>query len=335
MLIYGEPYLTPTFGDVVVPKPLIAVLGLLLLALTACGPAAATNPTDPAGDQSASAGDGDEARTTAVADVRAGLPDEAPEKVVVMSVALTEILDAIGVVPAGVPSSQTPLPKSVADVPRVGSVIAPDIEKVTGMQPDLILGPSSIKDSLEKKFSSTDLSTAYVPTDSLDDLVHTALALGELYGSSDEATALVDEVDTARDEAVASTDGADPSKVLILFGAGEDLTVMSEDTYAGGIASALGATNVATELGVTEPYSPLSMEKVIATDPDVILFLAHGDTSAAEKQMKSQVEGNQAWAKLRAVQEGNLRALDYGTFFSASLTHTPEAFRDMATALAP
>lgn len=306
------------------------VSGLLLLVLTACAP---TTTSTSAAEPSAGP-DGDEARTAAVAAVREQLPAEPPDAVVVMSVALTEILDGLGVVPAGVPSSQTPLPESLADVPRVGSVISPDVEKITGIQPDLILGPSSIADSLRKKLAPTELPTAFVPTDSLDDLVHTALALGELYGASAAAEAMVAEVDAARADAVTPRAEAEATKVLILFGTAEELTVMTEDTYAGEIAAALGAGNIATELGVTEPYAPLSMEKVITADPDVILFLAHGDTKTAEQQMHQRIDDNPAWQKLRAVEDGRVHALDYGTFFAASLTQTPDAFRAMADALA-
>src|SRR5699024_7136686 len=123
---------------------------------------------------------------------------ESPESVVVMSVALTEILNGLGVVPDGVPTSESPLPASLDDVPRMGSVISPDIERITQAQPDLILGPDSIKDSLDKHLSTTGLTTGYVPTDSLDDLISTTLALGDLFGKSTQAEALVTEVDQAR-----------------------------------------------------------------------------------------------------------------------------------------
>lgn len=160
--------------------------------LTACSnadPAPEPTPTAPASEASESAGVDTAAREAAVAELRSTLPDEAPEKVVVMSVPLAEIIDSLGVVPAGVPTSESPLPASLDDVPRMGTVIAPDVEKIAELEPDLILGPASIKDSLEKHLSATELDTAYVPTDSLDDLIHTTLAFGELFGKTAEAEA--------------------------------------------------------------------------------------------------------------------------------------------------
>lgn len=87
------------------------------------------------------------AREAAIAEVAEVLPEQAPEQMIVMSVALAEILDGLGIVPAGVVSSQSPLPESMAQVEQVGSVIAPDVEKIISLQPDLVLGPVSIKDS--------------------------------------------------------------------------------------------------------------------------------------------------------------------------------------------
>lgn len=354
------------------PKVPTAVLGALLLVLTACSTDTGDTGTDPGAgdseavaaetsqgtdDDSSTGGSGevatdevestdsaDEATETtaedtaaedagdrgaAVAEIRGTLPDESPDTLVVMSVALTEIVDSLGVVPDGVPTSESPLPASLDDVPRMGSVISPDIERITQLQPDLILGPSSIRESLDKHLSTTGLTTGYVPTDSLDDLTNTTLALGDLFGATEQAEALVAEVDAARDE----VGEIDPVTVLILFGQAEEFNVLNEHTFAGGLAADLGATNVATELGLQEPYSPLSLEQVIVEDPDVILFLAHGDLESAEEGMREVTEDNEAWQKLRAVQEGRVHALDQTVFFSASLLNAPTAYREMADVL--
>lgn len=291
-----------------------------------------TDSADGAADTAASENadeESDAARDAAVAEIRGTLPDESPETLVLMSVALTEIVDSLGMVPDGVPTSESPLPASLDDVPRMGSVISPDIERITQLQPDLILGPSSISESLDKQLSTSGLTTGYVPTDSLDDLTNTTLALGDLFGAAEQAEALVAEVDTAR----AEVGEIEPVTVLILFGQAEEFNVLNEHTFAGGLAADLGATNVATELGLQEPYSPLSLEQVIVEDPDVILFLAHGDLESAEEGMRQVTEDNEAWQKLRAVQEGRVHALDQTVFFSASLLNAPTAYREMADVL--
>ena len=310
------------------PKILTVALGLLL-ALTACSPGTDASPQSTPTPSAGAASTDTSARELAVAEIRDTLPAQQPEKTVVMSVALAEIIDSLGVVPDGVPTSQSPLPASLDQVPRVGSVIAPDVEMITGMQPDLILGPTSIKDSLEKRFSPANLPTAYVPTDTLDDLIHTTLALGDLYGKTTEAEAVATEVDQAR----ATASATKPVKVLILFGQSEEFNVLNERTFAGGIAADVGATNVATELGLEEAYSPLSLEQVIIADPDLILFLAHGDLEAAEAGMAQITEGNDAWQKLRAVQDGRVHALDHNAFFNASLLKAPAAYSEMASVL--
>lgn len=310
-------------------KTLIVALGALLLVLSACSNTTPTTQTSPSAEASEPTGVDTAERAAAVTDVRSTLPAVAPERVVVMSVALAEILDSLGIQPAGVPTSQNPLPASLDEVPRVGTVIAPDVEKIAELEPDLVLGPASIKDSLEKHLSATELTTAYVPTDSLDDLVHTTLAFGDLFGKVAEAEALVAQVDDAR----AAAGDASPVKVLILFGQSEEFSVLNDLTFAGGLAADLGATNVATELGLEESYSPLSLEQVIVADPDVILFLAHGDLSAAEKGMKEITEGNQAWQDLRAVEENRVHPLDANVFFTASLLNAPAAYRDLASVL--
>lgn len=301
--------------------------------LTGCS-ASMPDPHDSTGD---GAGHGDAADLStydaAVSEIRDSLPDEAPTAVATLSVGIAELLVALDVPPAGVPTTQLALPPGLDDVARVGNSVDPDLEALAQVAPDLILSPASIHEPLDEKLKPLGTATAAIPTDSLDDLAASTLALGDLFGVTDRAEELVRELRTAEAEAMASAVDAEGTRVLLLFGSPDDLMVMGPRTYAGEIVSRLGAVNVSAEIGLTEAYTPFSMESVVEADPDVVLVVAHGDEDDSVAAMKAFLDGQPAWKSLTAAQNDAVGVLPFDLFGIASLTRAPDAFDRMVAAL--
>jgi len=70
----------------------------------------------------------------------AQFPATVPERIVTTSVPLTEMLYLLGITPVGVPTSTNPIPADFEAIDRIGSPMAPDLEVVTKLEPDLLLG---------------------------------------------------------------------------------------------------------------------------------------------------------------------------------------------------
>ncbi|MGG4456327.1 helical backbone metal receptor [Brevibacillus porteri] len=259
---------------------------------------------------------------------------QSPTKVVTVSVAITEILNELGVTPVGVPTTSSKLPASLDHVPRIGTSHQPDLEQVAKLQPDVILGPTSIQASIDKKFKPAALPTAYLPVDSIDELKLSTVVLGRLFKQEEKATAFLQSILEKEKTIIDATKGKTAPKVLFLFGSAEALMVMNENTFVGSLARNLGASNVASDvLKQTETYVPLNMESIVAANPDVILLVAHGDPSAVTKKFEEDVKKNGAWEKLSAFKNGKMKALDYSTFGIASLVKVPAAYEELANIL--
>ncbi|TQK74146.1 iron complex transport system substrate-binding protein [Brevibacillus sp. AG162] len=257
-----------------------------------------------------------------------------PTKVVTVSVAITEILNELGVTPVGVPTTSSKLPASLDNVPRIGTSHQPDLEQVAKLQPDVILGPTSIQASIDKKFKPAALPTAYLPVDSIDELKLSTVVLGRLFKQEEKATAFLQSIMEKEKTIIEATKGKSAPKVLFLFGSSEALMVMNENTFVGSLARNLGASNVASDvLKQTETYVPLNMESIVAANPDVILLVAHGDPNAVTKKFEEDVKKNGAWEKLSAFKNGKMKALDYSTFGIASLVKVPAAYEELANIL--
>ncbi|EJW16091.1 ABC-type Fe3+-hydroxamate transport system, periplasmic component [Paenibacillus alvei DSM 29] len=134
------------------------VIALMVIVLAACGnsngasPASSPNPAaeSPASSQDTNSLAEEKGDHGEVGKLMQQFGTKKPEKIVTLSVSITEILHEIGVVPAGVPKSSSKLPEAFEHVPRIGSSHQPDLEQIAKLQPDIIVGPMSIKDSIEK-----------------------------------------------------------------------------------------------------------------------------------------------------------------------------------------
>lgn len=271
---------------------------------------------------------------TKASELQAQFGSEMPVKVVSASVAMAEILDAIGVLPVGVPTSTIALPENLKNVQKIGSALKPDVEQITKLQPDVILGPVSIKDSLEKQFKPASLKTAYLPSDSLEDLKLSMVVLSRVFKQEQKANDFFAKLDKQEAEALELSKGKTAPKVMFLFGTADSFMLMNENTFPGSMAKKLGASNVVTDvLKSKETYIALNMENVVTANPDVILLVAHGDPDAAVKKFEEDVKKNGAWDKLNAFKNGKVKALDYNLFGVSSVIKAPEAFKEMADKL--
>lgn len=317
------------------------VIALMIVVLAACGNVkgdskeagsvpAATSTTN-SGQDSSSQGDKKSGEDLEVEKLLKQFGTKQPEKIVTLSVSITEILNEIGVTPAGVPKSSNKLPEAFDNVPRVGSSHQPDLEQIAKLQPDVIVSPMSIKDSIEKKLKPASLPTAYLPADSLEQLKLSTTVLGRVFGREDKANAYLEEIQREEQAVLDSVKGKPAPKVMILFGSAEALMLMNDNTFAGSIARNLGATNVLSDvMKKSEDYVPLNMESVIAANPDAILLVAHGDPNAVAKKFEDDVKKNGAWEKMNAFKNGKLKALDSKLYGIASIVKAPAAYKDMA-----
>lgn len=251
-------------------------------------------------------------------------------KVIPLSVAMSELLNELAVTPVGVPSSSMALPEAYDDLPKVGSTIQPDLEQLVSLQPDVVLVPASLQDSLGSMLEPTLLPVAFLPVDSLDEMKLTLRVLSVLFDKEAEAEQFLANFAAEEQSIVTAYEQHEQPKVMFLFGSAESLMFMNEHTYAGSLAQQLGAINVVSELlQVKETYAPLDMESIVAVNPDVIFLIAHGDPAAVAKQFEEDIKNNGVWEKLNAFQNGKMQTLPYELFGSASLTKAIAAYGEM------
>lgn len=262
----------------------------------------------------------------------AQLPETTPERIITTSVPLAEMLHLLGITPVGVPTSTNPLPADFETIDKIGSPMQPDLEVVTNLQPDVIIGAKSLQSTLDKNLEGIDLQTAYLPTDSFEDLKLSFKALGTYFGKEEEMHNVLDSIVNKEHALVKQGEGKELPTVMLMIGTSDSFMVMSEKSYVGSLIKRLGADNIATSaLKVTETYSPINMEDVVVADPDIILVLASADHGASEDMFKKEVEQNDTWTKLSAYQNDKIYTLDYEVFGVTSIQNAEKALTEIAT----
>lgn len=253
------------------------------------------------------------------------------ERVIASSVAVVQILDALGIPMVGVPTSSYELPESVAEATRIGSAMTPDLEVIASLEADVIVSVDSLSDDLRAQFDTLNLDSEFVNLNSYEGLKDTIQQLGDRFNVSEKASELVtsmEERETALADKITNQDG--PS-VLIIFGAGSSFMVASNDSYVGSLVQMVGGQNIITE--APSAFSPVDMEYLADKNPDYILFMAHANPEESLAAFKQEFETNQAWQNFDAVKNEQVVALDTSYFGMSANLYAIDALEKLVNIL--
>lgn len=261
----------------------------------------------------------------------ARFPETVPVKIVTTSVPLTEMLHLLDIVPVGVPTSTNPIPTDFDAVTRIGSPMAPDLEVVSSLQTELIIGASALQDTLDKAVVGMDLQKAYLPTESYEDLKLSFKVLGTYFGKEEKMNEVLQNIVAKEQELEKLAQGKELPSVMLVIGTSDSFMVMNDKSYLGSLVERLGADNIAKSILKTKStYSTINLEEIVVADPDMIFVLASGDHGANEDKFKKEVAQNSAWTQLSAYKNDKIYMLDYSIFGVTSIANVDTALTTVA-----
>jgi iron complex transport system substrate-binding protein len=283
-----------------------AVLALVVLTLAACSSgasspsaslaAAATPTTAPTATPSA-APTPTPARTfpvTVTDDQKTAVTIKAkPLKIASLTPAATEILFKIGVGSAVVAKTEDidPFPPEAANLPVVATFKGVDTEKIVSLGADLIVADTLNPADAITQLRGLGLPVIVLSATSIDGALHDIELVGDAVGAGGAARDLTASMRARFDQLTAAAASASTKpKVFYEIGAGDTIyTVPAESIYAEMLTKA-GSTPITTDSSYV-----ISLEKLVAADPEVILL---GDGSAA-----ADVAKRAGWSGMTAVKK--------------------------------
>ena len=240
------------------------------------------------------------------------VPDQ-PHRIVAMAPSITEIIFALGLSDRLVGATQfSDYPPAAQRLPKVGSYVQLDVEKIVALKPDLCI---AVKDgnpiSVVRKLESVNIPVYAVDPRNLDAVMLTMVELGRLLGVDTRADAvaakMADRIRLVRQHVAC----ADHTPAVFFQIGISPIVSVGTPTFIHELIVLAGGTNLAQ--GKT-PYPRFSKEEVIGLWPEVMII-----TSMARETVFDQVKAEwQQWRDLPAVKNDRIYLVDSNVFDRAS-----------------
>lgn len=222
------------------------------------------------------------------------------------------------------------------EVANLGSLMEPNLEELIAAQPDLVIASSNTTSNVELLPSLEDLGVPviYFGVNSFNDYLEMLDVCTQITGETQNYQTYGLDVQAQVEKAKEQDDGSAPT-VLLLRSASTSCKVKnSKGTVLGEILADLGAVNIADS--DTSLLEDLSMERIIADDPDYIFVVFQGsDQDAAQKTLNAALTSNPAWDTLSAVQNGNFYLMEKELYHLKPNARWGEAYQKVADILYP
>jgi iron complex transport system substrate-binding protein len=236
------------------------------------------------------------------------VPDK-PYRVVSLAPSITEIVFALdqGHRLQGV-TTYSDFPPEAVKLPKVGSYVHLDLEKIVALKPDLCI---AIKDGnprvIAQRLESLKIPVYAVDPNNLETIMKTVLEIGTLLNAKGRANQLVQNMDL-RIQKVKSMVAMATHRPRVFFQIGvSPIVSVGTHTFIHELIVLAGGTNLAAGL---IPYPRYSREKVLALSPEIIIITSMARSAVFEK-VKAEWE---KWPNMPAVRNRRIYVEDSNFF---------------------
>jgi iron complex transport system substrate-binding protein len=244
---------------------------------------------------------------------RAQSQEARPARIVSTSPSITETLFALGLGDRVVGVSQyCRFPPAVQKLPKVGTFLQPDPERIAALRPDLVFVHSVAAD-LTGRLSTMHIRAVAVDEGTMVSVFRAIQQIADAAGVPTRGETLVADIQRHLDRvAHAAPAGPRPSVLVIVGrrpGTLADLVAVGPHAYLDAIIGIAGGRNVLESDELPE-YPHISMETVLRLDPEVIVDTVDMGDSEAERRARQTVN-ERLWAAypgLQAVKSKRLYA---------------------------
>jgi iron complex transport system substrate-binding protein len=233
-----------------------------------------------------------------------------PQRIVSTAPSITETLFALGLGPRVVGVTEfCDFPAEARRKPKIGTFLEPNFERILAQRPDLVLVVRNPV-QLAERLSQLGLRTVEVPQDTVAEILASIREIGRLAGVEPRARALAASIERELGQVRQRAARLPRKKVLFLLGRSpgslQAMVGAGPGTFLDELIQTAGGVNVLA--GSPMAYPRVSVEQILAADPDVILDMgdfAHQDGKSLLPPEKFRA----MWApysSIRAVRENRV-----------------------------
>jgi len=201
-------------------------------------------------------------------------PRDEVRRIVSTSPSATEMLFALGLGDRVVAVSQfCRYPPQVTSLPKVGTILRPDLERIVTLRPDLVV-ISDKNAEFGDRLAAAQIPFVAVATTSLADISSAMVRIGAAAGVEAHARAVVADMVQRLERIQRRSPVSGRPKVLLIMGRTADsltgIIAVGAGSYLNELVTIAGGVNVVAGVS-TVPHPKLSLESILRMDPDVIV----------------------------------------------------------------
>ncbi|MCS7460805.1 ABC transporter substrate-binding protein [Paenibacillus doosanensis] len=237
--------------------------------------------------------------------------EKAPSKIVSVSPSETETLFALGLGDkiAGV-SDFCDYPEEAKQKPKMGSIVKPNEEALIAANADLVLSGVSLKTAAVEQLRGLNINMFKVEPKTIDDVMNNILMFGQIFDKQEQAEKVVASMKAERQKVTDAVKDLKPEqkkRVLMEFSPG---WTVGKGEFLDELITLAGGINVSADI---TGYAQLNEEKVIADNPQVILYPKNLIDENSKKSLDQIIKERSSWASVDAIKNNRLAGVDKDT----------------------
>jgi iron complex transport system substrate-binding protein len=243
---------------------------------------------------------------------------EEPRRIISLSPATTEALYLLGLEKNLIAVTiYCRKPPGAQEKEKIGSIMAPDIEKIVSLKPNLVIAMSltDIREIRKLKNLGLHVVTFRIPRN-CSQLCDVFLERGKIVGKPKEAALLVNESKKRVSSIGSRVKSLPRQKTLVQIGS-RPLFAATKDFFLNDYVEFAGGTNIFRDAG----SGAISMEEAVKRDPDVILIATMGMSGESERELWKR------FPTMKAVKNNRIHVVDADKLCSP----TPISFAEYLT----
>jgi iron complex transport system substrate-binding protein len=229
-----------------------------------------------------------------------------PSKIVSLTPATTEILYAIGAGDRLVGKVEDPAnyPPEAAEIPVIGTFSGIDVEKIVGLNSDLVIagGSNGTPPDAIQKLRSLKIPVLVVYAGDVETVFKDVELTGEAVGAGQAAKDLAASMRAGFDQVASATASLDKPRVFYETGDTPSIFGVADKSFVASMIELAGATVITT--GSSTNWE-MSIERLVDKDPELIIL---GD--AAYGVSPDAVKARAGWSGLTAVKRDAIEPVD-------------------------
>ena len=241
--------------------------------------------------------------------------DQTPEKIVSLGNGETDIIYALGEDVVGRPTGDPVIDES-KDALEVGSTHSVDLEKITSLEPDIVLGNHPMNTNDVQAIESIGSKMILTSANSVNDIKKQVTLLGDLFDKGEKSDEIIHHIDEKINQMEADLPDEKP-RVLLVYGAPGTNMAALPNSLSGDILELAGGENIASDypsLDAYPQYAQLNTERIIESNPQFILLMSHGNPEEVKDSFIEDMSNTAGWNELDAVKQDNFIILPADLF---------------------